>query len=787
MAVRELSPDALCRRCDPNQLGFETTESLEPLGEAIGQARAVDAIRFALGIAHPGYNLFAMGPAEVDKRAVVRTFLEESAASKPSPNDVCYVSDFDAAHKPRAIRLPSGKGRALEREIAALIEKMRTALPAAFASKELNDRKQSIEDELKARQEREFEELKAHAKSQSIGLVRTPVGFALAPMRGDEVLEPEEFAKLPEEQRKKLEHDLQELHASLHAFIREGSRLEEEARAKVKALIHDVAMAAAGHQVDELRARWKEHPSVIAHLDALQRDVLENVDDFLKGGEPQALEAAMGLDQRTRFRRYAVNLLVEHDGTKGAPVVIEDRPTFQNLVGRIEHTSQFGTLHTDFTLLKAGSLHRANGGYLMIDALDLLMQPYAWDGLKRALLTREIRMETLGQSVGLISTVSLEPEPIPLDLKVVLVGERRLYHVLDQVDPDFRLLFKVVADFEETMDRGPESATLLARLIAKIVRDEKLRHFHRDGVARLIDHAARMTEDAEKLSTHTQTFADLAREADHFAREAQHDVVRGVDVQRAIEARDRRLERVEDLVLDEVKRGLLIVETRGEKVGQVNGLSVIDLGRHAFGRPTRITAKVRLGKGEVIDIEREVELGGPIHSKGVLILAGYLGARFAREEPLSLSATIVFEQSYGMVEGDSASSTELYALLSALAEAPIKQSLAVTGSVDQNGRVQPVGGLSEKIEGFFHACRAQGLTGEQGVVIPAINAPQLMLSQEVVNAVREKMFRVFSVETIDEGIALLTGLPAETVNQRVEARLVALAERRRALANGERR
>jgi lon-related putative ATP-dependent protease len=492
-----------------------------------------------------------------------------------------------------------------------------------------------------------------------------------------------------------------------------------------------------------------------------------------------------------------VNVMVDHSATTGAPIVYEDHPTVQNLMGRVEHTAQMGTLVTDFNLIKAGALHRANGGYLILEARKVLLQPFTWEELKRALRSQEIRLETLAQTLSLISTVSLEPEPIPLDVKVVLLGERLLYYTLAQFDPDFAELFKVAADFEDQMDRNADGHLLYARLIASLARKEQLRPFDRGAVARVIERSARLAGDAEKLTAHLRSIVDLLREADYWAGEAGHQVITADDVQQAIDAQIRRLDRVRERVQEEIQRGTILIDTEGATVGQVNGLSVLAVGQFAFGRPSRITARVRLGRGEVVDIEREVALGGPIHSKGVLILASYLGARYVPDRPLSLSASLVFEQSYSGVEGDSASSTELYALLSALAELPVKQGLAVTGSVNQYGQVQAIGGVNEKIEGFFDICRARGLTGEQGVLIPASNVKHLMLRHDVIDAVAAGQFQVYPVETIDQGIELLTGVPAGerdaqgafpegSVNQRVEARLVALSEKRLAFGVPER-
>jgi len=482
---------------------------------------------------------------------------------------------------------------------------------------------------------------------------------------------------------------------------------------------------------------------------------------------------------------------VDHSETKGAPVVYEDHPTFLNLIGRIEHIAQMGALITDFNLIKPGALHRANGGYLIVDAREVLLQPYAWEGLKLALRSRELRIESLGQALSLISTVSLEPEPIPLDVKIVLIGERLLYYLLYQYDPDFSELFKVEADFNEELVRTPENTQLYARLIATMARNENLRPFSRDAVACIIERSARMAGDGTRISIHLGGLADLLREANFWAGDNGHTAITRADVQRAIDEQIRRADRVRERMQEQILRGKVLIDTQGERIGQINGLSVIDLGNFAFGVPSRITARVRMGKGEVIDIEREVELGGPIHSKGVLILSSFLGTRYSAERPLSLWASLVFEQSYSGVEGDSASLAELCALLSALARVPIQQSWAVTGSVNQHGQVQPIGGVNEKIEGFFDICKQRGLTGDQGVIIPAANVDHLMLRQDVVDAVAAGQFRIVAVENVDEAIELLTGVPAGerdesgafppgSVNQRVEGRLIDLAEKQRA-------
>ncbi|HUI41775.1 MAG TPA: AAA family ATPase [Terriglobia bacterium] len=796
--TKPLPPEALYQRCDTGQFSFKTTAELADFDEFIGQGRAVDAIRFGIGIQHAGYNLFALGPSGVGKHTIVSRFLELQAAREPTPEEWCYVNNFAEPEKPRALRLPAGQGVVLRRDMERLVDELRSALPAAFESEDYRTRKQGIEEEIKERHQKAFEEVRREAGEKGVGVMRAPTGVVFAPLHNGEVYSPDEFEKLPETERQRMEADMSALQQRLQSMMREAPQWERQGRERLKALNHEVAIFAVGHLLDELRRKYETLPEVVGHLQALQQDVVDNIDEFLNPSE-SPLAALVGAPQRRAgkgspfFRRYQVNLMVDHGGKQGAPVVYEDFPSYQNLLGQVEHTAQFGALVTDFDLIRPGALHRANGGFLVVDAQKVLMQPYAWEGLKRALRSGEIRIESLGQMLSLVSTVSLEPQPIPLRVKVVLLGERLLYYLLAQYDTEFREMFKVAADFEEVTPRNPETHLLFARLMGTIARQDGLLPFDAGAVGRLIELRARLAGDAERLSTHRRSLVDLLRETDYWARQAGRAVATADDVQQAVDTQIHRLDRVRERLQEEIQRGTLLIDTEAEKVGQINGLAVSQVGQFAFGHPTRITARVRLGKGEVVDIEREVELGGPIHSKGVLILSAFLGARYAPDRPLSLSASLVFEQSYGGVEGDSASCAELYVLLSALAEAPLSQSLAVTGSVNQHGHVQAIGGVNEKIEGFFDLCKARGLTGQQGVLIPDSNVKHLMLRQDVVEAVAAGRFHVYAVATIDQGIEILTGLPAGerdsegrfpegTLNQRVESRLMALAEKRQALA-----
>jgi len=787
-----LQPNQLYQPCDPEQFGFQTTDELEDLAEIIGQMRAMDAVRFGAGIRREGYNLFVLGPTGMGKRSMVQQVLEQRARGEHQPFDWCYINNFAQPHQPQALRLPPCKGAELRRHMTQLVEDLRTAIPVLFESDEYRARTEAIQAAFNQRREQAVKEVADEAEKQEIVLLRTPDGFAFAPTRNHEVIPPDEYEKLPEEEKQRVEAAIAGLQERLEKVLRQMPQWRKERQEQVKQLNRETTLSAVGHMVSELRETYADLPEVLKYLDLVQQDMVENADDFRKQ-EESASFAGMTMVTHQTFHRYQVNALVTNDTSPGAPIVSEDNPTYSNLVGRVEHIAQLGALVTDFTLIKPGALHRANGGYLLLDVRKVLVQPFAWEALKRALQSREIRIESLGQMYSLVSTVSLEPEPIPLDVKVVLFGDRLFYYLLQEYDPEFDEMFKVAADFEDRIERSADTHLLYARLISTLTRKEGLQPFDRSAVARVIEYSARLAGDAQRLSTHMRSVADLLREADYWSREAGHEVVGTADVQQAIDTRIHRLDRLRARLYEEILRGTLMIATEGEMAGQVNGLSVIELGEFAFAQPTRITATTRLGDGELINIDREVKLSGAIHSKGVMILSAFLAARYARNQPLALSASLVFEQSYGFVEGDSASLAELCALLSNLADAPIRQSLAVTGSVNQFGQVQAIGAVNEKIEGFFDICAARGLTGEQGVLIPAANVKHLMLRRDVVEAAELGRFQIYAVENVDQAIAILTGMPAGeadasgnypegSVNRRVAARLTKLSEIRKSFA-----
>jgi lon-related putative ATP-dependent protease len=775
-------------QCDPQQLPFAS--AAEPrLCEVLPQDRARGALAFGTAIERHGYNIYVLGSSGSGKRTLVQDYLKQKAASEQTPDDWCYVNNFPDPGKPRAIALPAGRGLGLQKDVEVLIDDLGNSIPAALESDEHKHHVKEIVQEAEGRQNQALQELGQKCMEQQIQLVHTPGGFVLAPLRDSEVLSPEEFQKLPAEERSRIEQAVVSLQGQLHELLEQFPKWHKETRDRIKELNREAARLAIGHLMEMIRQRYADLPQAVQYFHEMERDIIERVDEFQPAEESPAVSLGLTQARNPSFDDYALNLLVDHSGTRGAPVIYEDHPSYHNLIGRVEHISEMGTLVTDFSLIKAGALHRANGGYLILDVRSLLQQPFAWEALLRALKARSVKIESLGESLSLISTVSLEPQPIPLDAKVVLLGDRLLYYLLYAYEPGFAELFKVAADFDEHIDRTPENCQRLASFLASLARHEHTRDLDRTGMARLMEHAARVAEDSEKLSVHARTLADVLQEADHWAGHEASAVIQDRHVRQAIEQQIQRADRVRQRIYEEIQRGSILIDTEGTRVGQVNGLSLIDLGNFCFGQPSRITATARLGRGEVIDIEREVKLGGALHSKGVLILSSFLASQYASNRPLSLSASLVFEQTYGMVEGDSASLAELCALLSALAGIGVQQSLAVTGSVNQLGQVQAIGGVNQKIEGFFDVCRRRGLTSNQGVLIPRSNLPHLMLREDVVEAAAAGNFRVFAVRTVDEAMSLLTGIPAGqrdaagnfpegSVNRRIESRLQELTDLR---------
>jgi lon-related putative ATP-dependent protease len=776
---------------------FETTDDLSPLSDFIGQERAMRAVEFGAGIASHGFNIYALGLPGSGKTTLIRKFLEQIAADEPTPDDWCYVNNFDDRHKPHALRLPAGQGVALRDDVSALIDHCRQDIAKVFESEEYEQERERVGHSYQEEQEKELDALQKRLEEQNFALLKVPGGLVLTPAIEGRPIKESELEQLDEEERKKVQNLRVKLERVVERGLRRLREMEEAMRQELQLLDEQTTLRVIGHLIDDARHKYAEFPQVLAYLDAVQADIIDNIDDFrdemegehppMMGGAPSALSSP--------FSRYEVNVLVDHSNTQGAPVIVESNPTYHNLIGRIEHHAFMGSVATDFTMIKAGALQRANGGYLVLPVREVLINSLSWEALKRSLKDRHVRIEGLGTQLSLISTVTLEPEIIPLDVRIILIGNPMLYYLLHAHDEDFQKLFKVKADFAVTMERTPETERQYALYVRTICQDGDLHPFDRSAVARVIEHSSRQVEHQHKLSTRFGEVADLIRESSFWAArrwaetlgEDAPQVVTAADVDQAIREKVFHNNLLQERIQEAIAEGALHIDTQGEVVGQVNGLSVIRMGNYWFGRPNRVTANSFAGKAGVVHIEREVDLSGPIHSKGVLILGSYLGHKYAQDEPLTLSASLVFEQSYSGVEGDSASSTELYALLSSLSGYSIRQGIAVTGSVDQHGRVQPIGGVNQKIEGFFDICQERGLTGDQGVLIPETNTQNLMLRQDVVEAVERGEFHIWPVRSIDEGIALLTGreagelgeddlYPAESVNRAVAERLIAMAE-----------
>jgi len=769
----------LYRSCDLAAVDFMTTADLEPLSASIGQDRAMEAIRFGVGMDHEGFNLYLMGSTGLGKHALIASTLEERRHSTPAPDDWCYVANFDNPHRPATLRLPPRRGRHLRSDLRQLVEDLLNAVPAAFQSEEYNRQAEAIQQEFKEREDEAAGVIGHEAKEQGIALIHTPHGYTLAPVKEGHILGSDEFAKLPAEEKERISNLIDDLREGLQKTLRQVPLWQKEMRGRFKALNREITETTVNTLIAEQEANYADLPMVLDYLSAVKRDVIENGELFRQeDGE----EGKTPSPDDPPFVRYRVNLLVDNADLDGAPVVYEDNPTYVNLIGRIEHVSRMGTLVTDFSLIKSGALHRASGGFLVLDALRLLTNPFAWDALKRVLRSREVRIESLERVLSLAGTTSLEPEAIPVDIKVILVGERLLYYLLKAYDPDFGQLFKVAADFAEHIHRLPENDPLYARLVATLQQNKRLLPLEREAVELVIEQAARRAADGERLSVHLGGLSDLLQEADYHARQSGDETIRRDHLEGTIAAQRRRLDQMREQLQEEILRGTLLIDTTGVQLGQINGLSVIQLGDRAFGMPTRISATARIGNGEVVDIQREVDQGGPIHAKGVLILSSYLGRRYARIQPLCLSASLVFEQTYGYVEGDSASAAELCALLSAIGDIPLKQSLGITGSVNQHGEIQAIGGVNEKIEGFFDICHARGLRGDEGVIIPESNRKHLMLRADVVEAAARDRFRIYAVRHVDQALELLSGqssgipdangqYPRGSINGQIQAQL----------------
>jgi len=795
---KELSAEQVRRRCDPAIFKCNSTEELKPQQNIIGQDRALSALKLGLNILKPGFNIYVSGLAGTGRTTAIRSFLEVLAAKKETPSDWCYIYNFRDSYCPRALRVPPGMGQTLQKDTKRLIDNARRSIAQAFSSKEYADRQAEITESFNKQKEEAFNRLSKKAQDKGFLLQTAPIGLVFAPAPQGEPMKEEEYHKLGSKEKEGLRQKQEELTKELKEVVAKLKTQENAVQKQLEDTDREVARYSIGHLFEELKDKYHQFPQVVDYLKEVEQDVVDNFGQFKsepKAPEAEPLAAMQELARKQAFRKYEINILVDNSELKGAPVILELNPTFNNLIGRIEKEAQFGALYTDFTMIKSGSLHQANGGYLVMRVEDILTNFQSWEGLKRTLRDGKLIIEELGERLGFVATKSLRPEPIPLDLKAVVIGEPMLYYLLHRLDPEFKELFKVKADFDTRMDKSEAGLKDYAAVICQLCNQENLKHLDSSALARIIEHSSRLAGDQEKLSTLFADIADIIREASFWASEEGAQLISASHIKKAIEQKVYRSNLIQERINEMIDKGTIIIDTEGESVGQANGLAIIALGDFTFGKPNRITASTSVGREGLIDIEREAKLGGPIHTKGVMILNGYIADKYARDLPLTLSARLVFEQSYEEVEGDSASSTELYTLLSRLSDVPIKQGIAVTGSINQKGEVQAIGGINEKIEGFYEICKANGFDKKQGVLIPESNIRNLMLKEEVVEAIRDGNFHIYPVSTIDQGIEVLTGVKAgrqlkagsfepDSINDRVQKRLTTLAERLRDFTKG---
>jgi lon-related putative ATP-dependent protease len=775
---------------DASGLGCVTTEELTPADDIIGQERAVRALNFGLNIEEKGFNIYASGIPGTGRKTTVSKFLNELAKKKPGGSDWIYVHNFGNPYEPNAIRLPPGMGRQFRDDMVSFVEEAKRTIPQVFESEDYATKRQNAIQAIDNEKAKIISQLNAVAQSKGFSIQPGPQGLLIVPVKEGKPLAEEEFLALPQAEQEDFQKKREDLSVEMRNGFRQLRELDLKGFDAIKQLNEEVSTYAVGHLLAALRDKYSAMTEVFEYIDAVQKDIIENLPEFLgvQQESPQGPQLVPNqFSKELVFRKYQVNVIVDNSATPGAPVIFEHNPTYQNLFGKTEKEVQFGIINTDFTMIRPGSIHKANGGYLAIPVEDLFRYPLSYDALKTALKTGEAAFEEPAEKMGFITTKGLKPEPIPLNIKVVLIGTPVVNQILYSQDPDFYELFKVKAEFDTTMERNEKNVRDYAGFICTLCKQFSLKHLDSTAVAKIIEYSSRLSEDQQKLSTRFSLIADIIREASYYATTEQSQYTTGSHVEKAIGEKIYRSNLIQEKIQDYITKGIFLIDTEGARIGQVNGLSVISLGDIEFGRPSRVTASIGVGRGGVMDIEREAAMGGPTHTKGVLILSGYLAGKFSRDKPLSLSARLVFEQSYEGVDGDSASSTELYAILSALSGLPVNQSLAVTGSVNQNGEVQAIGGVNEKIEGFFEVCKAKGLTGKQGVMIPFTNVRNLMLKEEIIEAANAGNFAIYPVKTIDEGIEVLTGVRAgdagpdgryeeNTVNYLVDKRMKEMAE-----------
>ena len=759
----ELKTDELRNIIDPSRFDFKTTETIEALTDTIGQDRAVHAISFSLKVKAKGHNLYVAGPSGTGKHSTVENHVKEIAKDKQTPSDWCYVYNFEKQDDPVAIELPPGSGFLFKKDITELFNACKSAIPRAFESEEYEERKNLIVNAFQDKRDRLIEELRNKAKNFNFSLEITAAGIFTYPIIDGNPIKHEDFDKLSDKDRETIKVKTEELQGDINHLLTEVRDVEKDAKDNLATLDREITLFSIGHHLEVLLEKYKKVPKVSAYLISFQKDIVKNLDMFKDSDKKKemmipGIETGQG---EQNFDRYGVNLFIDNSSNGGAPVVVETNPNYYNIFGRLEYKAQFGAMSTDFTMIKPGSLHKANGGYLIINSLELLTNIFSWDALKRVLENNQAKIENIGDQFRVVPAATLQPEPIPLDIKIILIGSPFIYNLLYTYDEDFRKFFRVKADFNWEMKKNEDNVNKYIGYIATKCRDDAdTLHFDATGVAKVVEYGSRLADDKNKLSSRFFEIDNLLSESSFWAEQDGATIVSSSHVKKAIDEKIFRSNLIEDKLQKMIEEGTIIIDTEGKQTGQINGLSIYDLGDYYFGKPSRITCSTFVGKNGVVNIEREVKLGGPIHNKGVLILSGYLGSKYALDKPMSMSATVTFEQLYSGVEGDSASSAELYAILSSLSELSIKQSIAVTGSVNQKGEIQPIGGVNQKIEGFFDVCKTRGLSGDQGVIIPRRNQDNLMLKENVLEAVETKKFHIWAIDSIDEGIEILTGVKA---------------------------
>lgn len=771
ISTLRLKAEELTSPCDICDLPFETTGDLKPLKEIIGQDRAVEALEFGLNIKKKGYNIFIAGLSGTGRNSYANSITEKLAETMPIPNDWVYVYNFKNPDSPKALSMEAGNGAHFKKNIEGMIKQLRKEIPTTFSGTEYESKKNDIIKEFQQRNQEIVDELNKTSKKHGFLFKETEEGLVTLPLKEGRPMTQEEYAALSVEEMEKLREASNNLSLETMELFNKLRDLQEELNIAIKKLDEKIAYDLINYHIKKMIQRYGHRKEIVDYINDLEKDIIENVDAFKTGDNKKDMKQLLMMPMKSNeqfFNRYRVNLFIDNAGLKHAPIINETNPTFSNILGAIEYKNEMGILKTDFMEIKPGSLHKANGGFLILQAKDILTQPFAWESLKRTLKTSEINIESLSNQMGYVVTSTLKPEAIPIDVKVILIGDNYIYHTLYNLDEDFKKLFKIMADFDVEMEKNKENLLKMAKFIATHCNQEGLKEFDKTAVARVIEYSSRLADHQEKLSSRFNQIVEILYEADAWAQYEGATLVSKAHVEKAIKQKIYRNSKYEEKLNEMFKEGTLLIDVEGEKIGQINGLAVMGTGEYTFGKPSRITVSTYRGKPGIINIEREVQKSGSLHDKGVLILSGYLGCKYAQEQPLSLSVSISFEQNYSIIDGDSASSTELYAILSSIAEVPIKQSIAVTGSVNQKGEIQPIGGVNEKIEGFFDICKIKGLTGEQGVMIPKQNIKNLMLKEEVIEAVKNNKFHIYAVSHVEEGIEILTGLPAGKKNEKGE-------------------